>query len=68
MVVIGNVATNTFVSGTPADMEREVRRCMDAVKEKPGFILASGCEISPRADMDKINHFCALALELGKLD
>ena len=68
MVVIGNVATNTFVSGTPADMEREVRRCMDAVKEKPGFILASGCEISPRADMDKITHFCALALELGKLD
>jgi uroporphyrinogen decarboxylase len=68
MVVIGNVATNTFVDGTPEDMEREVKRCMDQAKEKPGFILASGCEISPRADMDKIRHFCALALELGTLD
>jgi uroporphyrinogen-III decarboxylase len=48
-------------------MEREVKRCMDQAKEKPGFILASGCEISPRADMEKIRHFCALALELGKL-
>jgi uroporphyrinogen decarboxylase len=68
MVVIGNVATNTFLDATPEDMEREVKRCMDQAKEKPGFILASGCEISPRADMDKIIHFCALALELGKLD
>jgi uroporphyrinogen decarboxylase len=67
MVVIGNVATNTFIDGTPEDMEREVRRCMDQAKEKPGFILASGCEISPRADMDKIVHFCALALEHGTL-
>jgi uroporphyrinogen decarboxylase len=68
MVVIGNVATNTFVDGTPEDMEKEVVRCMRAAKERPGFILASGCEISPRADIDKIRHFCALALELGKLD
>jgi uroporphyrinogen decarboxylase len=67
MVVIGNVATNTFIDGTPDDMEREVKRCMDQAKEKPGFILASGCEISPRADMEKIRHFCALALELGTL-
>jgi uroporphyrinogen decarboxylase len=68
LVVIGNVATNTFVDGTPEDMEREVKRCMDQAKERPGFVLASGCEISPRADMDKIKHFCALALELGVLD
>ena len=68
MVVIGNVATNTFVDGTREDMEREVKRCMAAAKETPGFILASGCEISPRADMDKIRHFCELARQLGKLD
>ena len=68
MVVIGNVATNTFVDGTREDMEREVKRCMAAAKEKPGFILASGCEISPRADMEKIRHFCQLANQLGKLD
>jgi len=67
MVVIGNVATNTFVDGSPEDMENEVKRCMDAAKGKPGFILASGCEISPRADMDRVKHFCALALELGTL-
>jgi len=49
-------------------MESEVKRCMDAAKEKPGFVLASGCEISPRADMDKVKHFCELATQLGKLD
>jgi uroporphyrinogen decarboxylase len=67
MVVIGNVSTGVFVYGSPDDMEKEVKRCMDAAKEKPGFILASGCEISPRAEMDKVKHFCALALELGNL-
>jgi uroporphyrinogen decarboxylase len=68
MAVIGNVKTNVFVDGTREEIENEVKRCMKEAKEKPGFILASGCEISTGADMEKVKIFCNAATELGKLD
>lgn len=68
MAVIGNVRTNVFVDGTREEIEGEVKRCMEEVKEKPGFILASGCEISTGADLERVKIFCNAATELGKLD
>jgi uroporphyrinogen decarboxylase len=68
MVVIGNVSTGVFVDGSREDIENEVKRCMASAKESPGYIMASGCEISPRGDMEKVKTFCTIAAELGKLD
>ena len=68
MVVIGNVSTGVFVDGTRQEIESEVRRCMDVAKETPGYIRASGCEISPRGAMEKVKMFCDIASELGQLE
>jgi uroporphyrinogen decarboxylase len=66
VVVVGNVPTNVFLSGTRDDMEREVKRCLAAGKKKEGFILSSGCELSPRGDIENVKWFCELASALGK--
>jgi len=65
-VVIGNVATGAFLDGPGEYLEAEVRRCLAAAAGADGFILASGCEISTRGDLEKVKRFCALAAELGK--
>jgi len=67
-VVIGNVSTGVFVDGTGEDIESEVKRCLDVGKERGGYILCTGCEISPRGDVDKVKMFCELAAEMGKFD
>ncbi len=64
-VVIGNVSTGVFIDGTRDDMEREVRRCVEIGKERGGYILSTGCEISPKGDLDKVRMFCELAASMG---
>ncbi len=68
IVVVGNVSTGVFVDGTREDIESEVTRCLAVGKPREGYILSSGCELSPRADLEKVKWFCDLASELGKLD
>ena len=67
-VTVGNVSTGVFVQGTKDDVEAEITRCLAAAKDKTGYILATGCEISPRGDLEKIRYFCQRAAELGSLD
>jgi uroporphyrinogen decarboxylase len=67
-VTIGNVPTGVFVSGTREEIEEEVKRCLETARDYTGFILASGCEISPRGDLDKVKWFCERAAILGKHD
>jgi uroporphyrinogen decarboxylase len=64
-VVIGNVSTGVFVDGTGEDIEAEVRRCLAAGKGKEGYILSTGCEISPKGEIEKIRTFCELVSKLG---
>jgi uroporphyrinogen decarboxylase len=64
-VTIGNVSTMVFVDGTRQDIEDEITRCLVAAVDRPGFILASGCEISTRGDIEKLKWFCQRAAELG---
>jgi MtaA/CmuA family methyltransferase len=68
IVVIGNVPTGVFLDGTREEMEDEVKRCMAVGKEKGGFILSSGCELSPRGDFEKVKWFCELASKYGRLN
>ncbi len=64
-VVIGNVSTGVFIDGTREDIEREVRRCLDVGKERGGYILCTGCEISPKGGLDRVKMFCELAASMG---
>ena len=41
---MGNINPNVFGDGSFADIENEVKNCMDAAPEK-GFILSTRCEI-----------------------
>jgi uroporphyrinogen decarboxylase len=65
IVIIGNVPTQVFMDGTRKDMEDEVKRCLAVGKERGAYILSSGCELSPRADLERVKWFCELASELG---
>jgi MtaA/CmuA family methyltransferase len=67
-VTVGNVSTGVFVQGTKDDVEAEIKRCLAVGKERTGYILATGCEISPRGDLEKVKYFCQRAAELGQLD
>ncbi len=66
VVIIGNVSTNVFLSGTKDDIEKEVRRCLAVGKEREGYILSSGCELSPRGTIERVKWFCEAASALGE--
>lgn len=65
-VLIGNVDTNLFFSGTKEDMAQAIKRCLELAPEDSGYILASGCEVPGIASPEKIAWFMELANELGK--
>jgi uroporphyrinogen decarboxylase len=67
-VVIGNVSTGVFIDGTKEDIENEVKRCIGVGKEGGGYVLCTGCEISPRGDMDRVKLFCELAASMGRFE
>ena len=67
-VVIGNVSTGVFIDGTREDIENEVKRCIEVGKERGGYVLSTGCEISPKGDLEKVRTFCELAADLGRFD
>jgi uroporphyrinogen decarboxylase len=64
-VIIGNVPTGLFLDGTRREIEAEVKRCLDLGKDKGSYILATGCELSPRADIERVKWFSELATALG---
>jgi uroporphyrinogen decarboxylase len=57
IVIMGNIPTNLFSSGTHAEMETAIRNCIDTAAEASGYILASGCEIPLESTEDRIDHF-----------
>ena len=67
-VILGNVSTGVFVQGTMGDVEAEIRRCLAVAKGRSGYILATGCELSPRSDLEKVKYFCRRSAELGRLE
>lgn len=67
-VLIGNVDTNLFYSGSREDMENAIRNCLSVSPKDSGYILASGCEVPGIAPPEKIDWFMELANELGRID
>ena len=67
-VLIGNVDTNLFYSGTREEMKQAVENCIRMAPKDSGYILCSGCEVPGIAPPEQIDWFMELANELGKLE
>jgi uroporphyrinogen decarboxylase len=66
-VLIGNVNTNLFFSGTRDEMRQAMKTCLDKAPKDSGYILATGCEVPGVAPPEKIDWFMQLADELGRV-
>ncbi len=64
-VLIGNVDTNLFYSGTREEMKQAIENCVDMAPKDSGYILCSGCEVPGIAPPEKVDWFMELATELG---
>ena len=65
-VLIGNLDTNLFFSGTRDQMKQAIMNCIDQAPRDSGYILASGCEVPAIAPLEKIDWFKELVDELGR--
>jgi uroporphyrinogen decarboxylase len=66
-VLLGNVNTNLFYSGTREQMEQAIKDCLAVAPKDSGYILASGCEVPGIAPPEKVDWFMEIANELGKV-
>jgi uroporphyrinogen decarboxylase len=65
-VLIGNLNTNLFFSGSRDQMKEAIINCIDSAPRDSGYILASGCEVPAIAPLEKIDWFRELVDELGR--
>jgi uroporphyrinogen decarboxylase len=63
-VLIGNINTNLFFSGTRRDMERAIKNCIEIAPDDSGYILSSGCEVPAVAPPEKVAWFMEIVNEL----
>jgi uroporphyrinogen decarboxylase len=66
-VLIGNVNTNLFFSGSKEEMRQAIKQCIDVAPKDSGYILATGCEVPGVAPAERVHWFMELAHKLGKL-
>ena len=65
-VLIGNLNTNLFFSGSRDQMKAAITNCIDSAPSDSGYILASGCEVPGIAPLEKIDWFRELVDEIGQ--
>jgi uroporphyrinogen decarboxylase len=63
-VIIGNVDTNLFFSGTRDEMSRAIKNCLAVAAKDSGYVLSTGCEVPGVAPPEKIGWFMELVNEL----
>lgn len=64
-VIIGNVDTNLFYSGTKEEMERTVKNCIDIAAKESAFILSTGCEVPWVGSIERVQWFMEAAEKYG---
>jgi uroporphyrinogen decarboxylase len=67
-VLIGNLDTNLFYSGSREGMRQAVKNCIDAAPSDSGYIISSGCEVPAIAPPEKSDWFYELVDELGQIN
>jgi len=65
-VLIGNLNTNLFYSGSRDEMKAAMQNCIDNAPADSGYILSSGCEVPAIAPLEKVDWFHELVDELGR--
>src|SRR5574342_690806 len=68
VVAIGNVDVTIFERATRAEIEAEVRRCIDTAGKRSRFVLSTSCELPPRANPDCVRWFMDAAREYGRYE
>jgi len=68
VVAIGNVDVTIFERATKAQIEAEVKRCIDTAGKRSRFVLSTSCELPPRADPDCVKWMMDAAREYGRYD
>jgi uroporphyrinogen decarboxylase len=63
-VLIGNINTNLFFSGTRQDMEQAIKNCIAIAPDDSGYIMSSGCEVPGIAPPEKVAWFMEIVNEL----
>lgn len=67
LIVMGNVATSLFSSGTREEMEHAIRDCIETAAKGGGYILSSGCEIPFDSTEDRVEHYFNYARQYGRM-
>jgi uroporphyrinogen decarboxylase len=65
-VLIGNLDTNLFYSGSKEELGRAIDGCLERAPSDSGFILASGCEVPGVAPPEQVDWFTELVDDLGR--
>jgi uroporphyrinogen decarboxylase len=68
VVGVGNVDVTIFERATRAEIEAEVKRCIDTVGKRSRFVLSTSCELPPRANPDCVKWFMDAAREYGRVE
>jgi uroporphyrinogen decarboxylase len=68
IVLVGNVATTLFVSGTKEEVETSVRECIQTAGPGGAYIVSSGCELPYNATTERVKFFVKAAQEHGKTE
>jgi uroporphyrinogen decarboxylase len=68
IVLVGNVATTLFVSGTNEEMEASVKECVREAGPGGAYIVSSGCELPYNATIERVQFFVKAAQEHGKTE
>ena len=66
MVLVGNVATSLFVSGTREEIENSVKECIRTAAPGGAYILSSGCELPYNATLERTRTFVEAARQYGR--
>ncbi len=68
IVLVGNVATTLFVSGTKDEMEAAVKECIHVAGKGGAYIISSGCELPYDATPDRVRFFVDAVREHGQTE
>jgi uroporphyrinogen decarboxylase len=68
IVLVGNVATTLFVSGTKDEMWTSVEECIRVAAPGGAYIISSGCELPYNATIERVQFFVNAAQEHGQTE
>jgi uroporphyrinogen decarboxylase len=68
VILMGNLnPTELLLTGTPKDVEKVSRTCIETIGSDGRYILSSGCEIPPLAPLENIRAMVTAAEKYGYL-